>query len=688
MLSRKNIVRLSVIFGILCWITLLIVDLIVIFSQLNHTPSGIPTPLPQLLLVSLFVFSYVFFKYTLKETESVDILDLLWRVFVTGLATTIVSLLLRFFMFRFSDSPLMENPLIIGAIYHANLGLVIIFLVSMYVVWQKLTLYQKSKNLIRFWNLFQYSLLGSFFLVFLRYNFFDPFFITVFIILMAMAIVLSVNLKWVAYLDFKQKWKSILLILLSLLYLWYFFDHLSKFPSRFPNIVTSEINLVYNIASLSLFAFILIYSVFSLLVLLFNLPTSSVFEQKLEEVLNFQRLSQSPQTGQNEDQVYDILLESSVSAVMANAAWLEIVSENNVERKLLVYRITRSKIKELKETINFERLKTFIGKEADRGYKMSKRLKKLSDPEYKSALVFPIIIQGRQIGSLTLLKDVNDGFNREMVEIIKTFVNQACISIENYRLLADAIINERYKEELKIAKKVQKSLIPERLGEYEHFDISAFTRAADEVGGDYYDVYTLNEDKIALIIGDVSGKGTSAAFHMSQMKGVFHSLVQLNLSPKEFIVHANNALSRCLERSSFITVSFFIINKKEKTLEFARAGHCPTLFYDTKMQQAVFYKTKGLGLGILRNDNFARYVEVDKIRYNPGDIIFLYTDGITEARNLSNEQYGYERLSEFVKKNAGQSPNSMQADLIRDLYTFCEKQQPEDDFTTMIVKFR
>src|SRR5690606_38146313 len=103
------------------------------------------------------------------------------------------------------------------------------------------------------------------------------------------------------------------------------------------------------------------------------------------------------------------------------------------------------------------------------------------------------------VGSLCLLKDVNDGFNREMVEIIKTFINQACISIENYRLLSEAIINERYKEELKIAKKVQKSLIPEGLGEYEHFEIAAFTRAADEVGGDYYDLYSLSCDRIALI---------------------------------------------------------------------------------------------------------------------------------------------------------------------------------------------
>ena len=108
-----------------------------------------------------------------------------------------------------------------------------------------------------------------------------------------------------------------------------------------------------------------------------------------------------------------------------------------------------------------------------------------------------------------------------VIDIIRTFMNQASISIENYRLMEEAIINERYKEELKIAKRVQDSLIPKVLHANEDMEISAFSKAAAEVGGDYFDTYKMNDHRVAIIVGDVSGKGTSAAFHMSQMKGIF-----------------------------------------------------------------------------------------------------------------------------------------------------------------------
>lgn len=137
-----------------------------------------------------------------------------------------------------------------------------------------------------------------------------------------------------------------------------------------------------------------------------------------------------------------------------------------------------------------------------------------------------------------------------MINIISTFVGQTSISIENHRLLNEAIKNERYREELEIAQRVQRSLLPSELHHNNSFEIDGFSAAADEVGGDYYETFRFDNENFALIIGDVSGKGTSAAFNMSQMKGVFHSLVQLNLSPINFLSKANSALSRCLEKTT------------------------------------------------------------------------------------------------------------------------------------------
>ena len=663
---------------------LTIADLIILFGHLNNTSAGINPVIPRLMLISMLIFIFITFKYLLRDTESINILDLLWRVFVTGLVTTIASLLIRLFLYILAGSKLVQNPLLINFFYHINIGLISIFLISTFVVWKKLILYQKSRTLIKTWRVFIYSLFFSLFFTFFHYDLFDWSFNIILGILMVEGIILSANLKWVAYLNFKQKWKSILLIILVILYLWYFLVNLFEFPLP----VNVDINLINNVSILALFIFIFIYAVFSLLVILFNLPTSSVFEQKLEEVLNFQRLSQSSQNSHDEEQVYDILLDSSVSAVMANAAWIEIGTEKSQENRLLTYKINQQEIQQIKNKIDTRKIKKLMESDPNKSLTGSRFNATIQSSIYKSVLAYPIYVQNKQIGSLVLLKDVADGFNKEMMEIIRTFVSQASISIENFRLLSQAIINERYKEELKIAKRVQRALLPDELDEHADFHLAAFSKAADEVGGDYYDTFKIKENKFSVIIGDVSGKGTSAAFHMSQMKGIFHSLVQLDISAKDFLIHANNALSRCLEKSSFITVSYFLIDTADKSVEFARAGHCPTLYYSAAAKEVNYVKTRGLGLGILRNNNFKQYIEVSSINYQPGDIIILYTDGIIEAKNKNKEFFGYQRLQDFVSLNAHKSPELLQEDLLKELYTFCDKEPPDDDFTTFIIKFK
>jgi serine phosphatase RsbU (regulator of sigma subunit) len=291
------------------------------------------------------------------------------------------------------------------------------------------------------------------------------------------------------------------------------------------------------------------------------------------------------------------------------------------------------------------------------------------------------------IGQIVFLKVIKDGFTAEMINIVNAFVNQAAISIENSRLVSEAIKNERYKEELTIARKIQKSLIPSDINQSEFYSIASFTEAAEEVGGDYYDVYKFSENKTAFIIGDVSGKGTSAAFHMAQLKGVFHSLVQMDLSSREFLKQANKALSRCLEKTSFITLTFFIVDLHHHRIQLTRAGHCPPLFYDSINGKVYYLNTKGLGLGIIRNQRFDDYNDVIEFAYNPQDILLLYTDGIVEAKNSDKEEYGYDRLRMILEKNHHQSSEKINQAIIEDLYEFCGTEKLDDDYTLVIIKF-
>jgi sigma-B regulation protein RsbU (phosphoserine phosphatase) len=186
----------------------------------------------------------------------------------------------------------------------------------------------------------------------------------------------------------------------------------------------------------------------------------------------------------------------------------------------------------------------------------------------------------------------------------------------------------------------------------------------------------------------VSGKGTSAAFHMSQMKGVFHGLAQLDLSPEEFMIKANKAINSSLDKTSFITISYFVLDQTKKEVKFARAGHCPTLFYEQNKKQASYFTNKGLGLGIVRNDSFANYVQPREFNYSSGDVLILYTDGITEAKNFKGEEYGYDRLADVINKNAAKEAIEIQELIINDVYEFCGHSEIDDDYTAVILKFK
>jgi serine phosphatase RsbU (regulator of sigma subunit) len=434
---------------------------------------------------------------------------------------------------------------------------------------------------------------------------------------------------------------------------------------------------------MALFGFVFAYGLFSFLVTLFNLPTSSVFEQKLTEAINFQKLSQSIQPEDNEEQVLDILLDSCISASYSDGAWIDLNSKEQIQLKHSLLLLDQPTQTALAALIPKETQSWILGPSTEQAQTV-----RLNHDVYKSALLVPLIINKSIVARIVLIKEVKEGFNKEMMNIIGTFARQACISVENHRLLNQAIANERYQEELKIAQRVQKALLPLELDHPDSFEICAYSNTADEVGGDYYDTYQVDSAHFVIIMGDVSGKGTSAAFHMAQMKGVFQSLIQLGLKPAEFMKKANAALSKCLERNHFITASIFEIDTSSQTFCHARAGHIPTLWYKAKEKTAEFISMEGLGLGIVRNPSYQNHVHEKTFNYQKGDILVLLTDGILEGRNEKGEHFGYERLKNLVEANPQLAPAILQQLIIDSLHQFVGGDgMIDDDYSLLVVKF-
>jgi phosphoserine phosphatase RsbU/P len=686
-MRAKAIIRLLFTIGIVTWLALVFTDISIVLSSKNSIKSDIPLWLPNVILNLYILALYYYYKFKIERDDVLNFVDLLWRVFATGLVATVASLALKLIEFLLGSTTLTNNVVFIDLIYLVNLGLMIGFLMMAFSAWKRLILYQKSKWLLRLWNVFEWGLLIT-----LLYNSVDiPYvegvYVTLLTVFVIIALVLSGNMKWVAYLNFRQKWTSLLLLLLTIFYLMYGFYTVSSSVEVLLGHTQNITNYRVHIFILSLMTFVSIYSIFSFLVILFNLPTTSVFEQKLEEVVNFQRISQSIQTEQSEESVYNILLETSVSTVFADAAWLE-VKIHDLEPKVFTYKITEKEAHDIINHLTAQNVKGVLDQGSDKTKNLSKHLGSLKGSRFRSILAFPIYVKGENIGTLALLKELAEGFNKEMTKIVSTFSNQAGISIENFRLMEEALQNERYKEELKIAKTVQKSLLPDVLEKDNDFDIAAFSESADEVGGDYYDTLRTNEDTVSLIVADVSGKGTTAAFHMSQMKGIFHSLAQNCIEPDEFMKKANQALVYCLERGSFISASFFVVDTKQKKVRYSRAGHCPVLYYHASTNSAEYLKDKGIALGMVRNKSYSNFIQANEFNYQSGDIMVLYTDGITEAKDKKGEEFGYARLTDVLMAVKDATPRQIQEQLINRLYEFSGSSNINDDYTTMIVKFK
>ena len=174
---------------------------------------------------------------------------------------------------------------------------------------------------------------------------------------------------------------------------------------------------------------------------------------------------------------------------------------------------------------------------------------------------------------------------------------------------------------------------------------------------------------------------------MSQMKGIFHSLAQDCIKPDEFMCKANQALVYCLERGSFISATFFIVDTASKKVHYARAGHCPLLYYSVEKGRAEYFKDKGIALGMVKNRSYSNFIEANEFSYHSGDIMVLYTDGVTEAKNDRGDEFGYDRLAEVLLEVRDLAPKQIQEHLIRRLYEFSGTSNINDDYTTMIVKF-
>jgi len=258
------------------------------------------------------------------------------------------------------------------------------------------------------------------------------------------------------------------------------------------------------------------------------------------------------------------------------------------------------------------------------------------------------------------------------------------------QLLAEMAEKKRLEEELRIARNIQMSLLPQGQVRMPGLIMTAHCSPAREVGGDYYDFLPLDDKRIGILIADVSGKGTSAALYMAELKGLMLSLSQIHRSPRELLIAADRIIAANLDSRSFITMTYAIVDLEKRTITYARAGHTPVIHLPARdaVRRARVLTTGGMVLG-LKFDNGEKFRAVlDEVTMplETGDIFLLFTDGLSEAMGPDDEMFGEGRLATIIEEHSDLPFEELRERILREVKAFVGEPGPHDDITLILLK--
>lgn len=302
-------------------------------------------------------------------------------------------------------------------------------------------------------------------------------------------------------------------------------------------------------------------------------------------------------------------------------------------------------------------------------------------PRTNSEMVAPIVSNNEVIGVFDLESDELNAYSNDDLEVLMLLASQVAIIIEKVMLHEQMIEKQRLETQLEVARQVQLELLPGRDPQLENFDISAYNFPTEEVSGDYYDWVRIYDDQIGIVIADVSGKGVPAALLMSFLRASLRAATHIGYAPHISMSKVNYLLWESIERNQFVTAFYGILDATNRTLSYSNAGHNPPLLM--KVDGTVRFEERGgVPLGMFRDSRYYEYFET----IEPGEVFVLYTDGVTEAMNSTDEEYGRDRLVTAVRACRELPAREMIDFIHRDLTAWTEGRGAHDDVTFFIIK--
>ncbi len=265
---------------------------------------------------------------------------------------------------------------------------------------------------------------------------------------------------------------------------------------------------------------------------------------------------------------------------------------------------------------------------------------------------------------------------------LATSINTMTNDLRGYMI--DTIEKQKIEQEIQTATLIQQSMLPEQDPMLEDFEISSFARPAKQMGGDYYDYLILTKGKLGVVMGDVSGHGVPAGLLMSMAKSALYNQIKTSYKVPDVLYAMNNMVYEVMRKRLLMTFCYSILNLDRKKFNFASAGHHFPYLYSKKKQELISLESIAYPLGVRKD---AHYKE-KTINLQPGDMLLLYTDGIIETRNSSEEEFGFERFEDLLKKAWHLPAKEIKDTIIQEIDNFTEDNPQFDDITLIVIKVK
>lgn len=305
-----------------------------------------------------------------------------------------------------------------------------------------------------------------------------------------------------------------------------------------------------------------------------------------------------------------------------------------------------------------------------------------------SFLGTPLIVDDRVIGELSLNNTVINAYRPTQAEVVRTFANQAAAAIERARLHHQTIQQARLQQEVETARTIQTSFLPDKDPQIPGWDIAATWHPAKEVAGDFYDFIPLPEDRIGFVVADVCGKGIPASLFMALSRTVFRVLAMNHtplgeFSPALLLEKVNNQIKAESTSNLFVTLFYGILDPHSGEMHYCNGGHNPPIFVRQDGSYEML-ETCGPALGIFPNVPYEAFT----IQMAPGDGLTIYTDGVTEALNHEQEEFGEDRLIECLVDTRAKPASEINGLIRYIVREFTGDRPPDDDATLVVIKCR